>query len=72
MADENENETTNTHAGTDNEDAIEMNFDEEYNMGNNDQLTKELNINLGSTDIPRYQCANHKLEIVVRKNVGSA
>ena len=30
---------------------------------------KDLNINLASSDLPRYQCANPKLDIVGRKAV---
>ncbi len=30
-----------------------------------------LKINLGSDDLPRYQCGNHKLDIVGRKAVKS-
>ncbi len=49
-------------------DLINMNFDEEYDLQINN-LIKELRINLGSADLPRYQCANHKLDIVGRKAV---
>ena len=47
---------------------IEFNFEEEYDLENN-QIIKELNIKLGSDEIPRYQCANHKLDLVARKAI---
>ena len=51
-----------------NEDLDDLDDDEEYNL-DSDKLIKDLKINLGSADIPRYQCANHKLDIVGRKAV---
>ena len=46
---------TNAQVETDSEDSTEMNYEEEYNIGNKDKLIKDLNVNLGSADIPRYQ-----------------
>ena len=61
--------TTNPVSDADSdEEEINFNFQEEYDLQTN-QIIKDLNINLGSSDLPRYQCANHKLDIVGRKAV---
>ena len=32
-------------------------------------MINDLNINLGTADISRFQCANHKLDLVARKSI---
>jgi hypothetical protein len=46
-------------------DSADFNF---RNLYQNNPI-ENLKINLGSDDIPRYQCANHKLDIVIRKAI---
>ena len=41
------------------------------NLNFEDENYNELKINLGSDDLPRYNCGNHKLDIVGRKAVSS-
>jgi hypothetical protein len=48
-------------------DKVDFNFEEQHQ--NKPMLN--LKINLGSDDLPRYQCGNHKLDIVGRKAVKS-
>jgi hypothetical protein len=46
-------------------DSADFNF---RNLYQNNPI-ENLKINLGSDDVPRYQCANHKLDIVIRKAI---
>jgi len=46
-------------------DNADFNFHNEYQS----PPIENLKINLGSDDIPRHQCGNHKLDLVVRKAI---
>ena len=51
-----------------NVDNVIFNFDEVYNLAEG-QVIKPLEIGLGSSKIPRYQCGDHKLDIVGKKSI---
>jgi len=75
-----DNELINMNQALDNielENPIEIgsvNFEPQCPLNINDEPVSrelELSINLGSTDLPRFSCACHKLNIVVRSSVSN-
>ncbi len=52
-----------------NQDSIQHSDNDQYAFDNGGRTFEELSIKLGSSEIPRFSCANHKCNIAVRKAI---
>ena len=50
------------------QDEADQNSDDDYDL-NRGERVRDLIINLGTNDLPRFSCANHKLNIGIKKAI---
>jgi hypothetical protein len=59
-----------TNDSVDNLESINLDFDQFYDFSKG-QPIKNLELTIGSNDVPRFSCANHKLNLAVRHSLES-